>query len=239
MISESQIRFSGAEWFEKTFDNHVLIVGLGGIGSWAALALKRANYTLTLFDDDIFDERNMAGQFVALNLINRVKNDAVRQLIDTFCESNLQTSTLHSYFGLVDEEYLKTCEQNIILLAVDDIGTRKKLFNAAVTNPNIKYIVDGRMTSEEFDIFSVNTSNKKDIAAYRKTLFNKSEANELPCSNRATTHNAMGIAYIITSLINNLILENSNSFRIAPFRVSMKANYFIFESFDNQGKQIL
>ena len=49
----------GAEKIEKLKKSHVLIVGLGGIGSFAAEFIARAGVgTLTIIDGDVFDPTN-------------------------------------------------------------------------------------------------------------------------------------------------------------------------------------
>ena len=57
----------GAEKIEKLKKSHVLIVGLGGIGSFAAEFIARAGVgTITIIDGDVFDPTNKNRQLTAL-----------------------------------------------------------------------------------------------------------------------------------------------------------------------------
>ncbi len=58
----------GAERVEKLRSAHVLLFGLGGVGSYVAEALARAGVgALTLVDDDTVSESNLNRQLVALH----------------------------------------------------------------------------------------------------------------------------------------------------------------------------
>src|SRR5574343_170144 len=57
-----------AEKMEKLQNAHVLIVGLGGIGSFAAEFIARAGVgTMTIIDGDVFDPSNKNRQLTALD----------------------------------------------------------------------------------------------------------------------------------------------------------------------------
>ncbi|NDB36623.1 MAG: tRNA threonylcarbamoyladenosine dehydratase, partial [Flavobacteriia bacterium] len=58
----------GAEKLSKLAQSHVMIVGLGGIGSFAGEFIARAGIgTITLIDGDVFDPTNKNRQLTALD----------------------------------------------------------------------------------------------------------------------------------------------------------------------------
>ena len=58
----------GAENIEKLKKAHVLVVGLGGIGSFAAEFIARSGVgTMTIIDGDVFDPTNKNRQLTALD----------------------------------------------------------------------------------------------------------------------------------------------------------------------------
>lgn len=58
----------GEEQIEKLKNKHILIVGLGGIGSFAGEFIARAGFgTITLIDGDAFDSTNKNRQLTALD----------------------------------------------------------------------------------------------------------------------------------------------------------------------------
>ena len=62
-ISAQYNRFKGADWFEIVQEQDVILAGLGGIGSWVSLFLSRLGpKTISLYDDDHFEEHNLSGQ---------------------------------------------------------------------------------------------------------------------------------------------------------------------------------
>jgi tRNA A37 threonylcarbamoyladenosine dehydratase len=65
----------GEKGIEKLKNKHILIVGLGGIGSFAGEFIARAGFgTMTIIDGDVFDITNKNRQLTAINsTINRNK----------------------------------------------------------------------------------------------------------------------------------------------------------------------
>ncbi len=60
----------GKEKFNKLQNSHVLIVGLGGVGSYAAEQICRAGVgKITLIDSDSIKESNLNRQLLALNYL--------------------------------------------------------------------------------------------------------------------------------------------------------------------------
>lgn len=58
----------GGEAIQKLNVSHVLIVGLGGVGSYAAEFIARAGVgTMTIIDGDVFDETNKNRQLLAMD----------------------------------------------------------------------------------------------------------------------------------------------------------------------------
>ncbi|MDI3512331.1 MAG: tRNA threonylcarbamoyladenosine dehydratase [Betaproteobacteria bacterium] len=61
-------RLLGQQAAQKVFDGHVVVVGIGGVGSWAAEALARSGMgRLTLVDMDHVAESNVNRQIHALD----------------------------------------------------------------------------------------------------------------------------------------------------------------------------
>jgi len=76
-------RVYGEEALQKIRGFHICIVGMGGVGSWAAEALARSGVgKLTLVDGDTISGSNMNRQIHTLNsTIGKVKVDVVRDRI--------------------------------------------------------------------------------------------------------------------------------------------------------------
>lgn len=74
-------RLYGVSGAQRIFDAHVVVVGLGGVGSWAAEALARSGVRrLTLIDMDHVAESNLNRQVQATEAsIGQAKGEALRE----------------------------------------------------------------------------------------------------------------------------------------------------------------
>lgn len=88
-MSDFERRFGGLRRLygpvaaQRVFDAHVMVVGIGGVGSWAAEALARSGVgQLTLVDLDHISESNTNRQIHALNpTFGQAKTEAMRARI--------------------------------------------------------------------------------------------------------------------------------------------------------------
>ena len=79
-------RFKDAPWLPQK-EIPCIIGGAGGIGGWLALLLSRATFTVSIFDDDTFEEHNMSGQMVMTEHIGKSKVDTVKDIVDALKNS--------------------------------------------------------------------------------------------------------------------------------------------------------
>jgi molybdopterin/thiamine biosynthesis adenylyltransferase len=218
----SRVRFSDAPWASKTSKNDVLIGGSGGIGSWTALALSRAGYPVTIYDMDVFNDVNLAGQFCTKYAVHEPKVNHIKTLVEQFNEKAIILAK--------NEEYTESSKAYPISIAgFDNMEARKIMFENWLKLPKKQRVafIDGRLTAEFFEVFCVRT--EQDIKNYQEEhLFPSSEANELPCTFKSTSHNAMGIAYLITGLVNN-ILVTDNVLRETNFHTRFDIGIMMFE----------
>ena len=79
-------RLYGVEGAQRIFDAHVVVVGIGGVGSWAVEALARSGVRrLTLVDLDHVSESNINRQIHALEpTLGQAKAEAMRERIALF-----------------------------------------------------------------------------------------------------------------------------------------------------------
>lgn len=205
-------RFKDALWVT---DDSVIIGGQGGIGSWLSLLLSRIGYSIYIYDDDIFDQTNMGGQFVTSSKIGVKKVTAVKDLITDFGGNGV----IHTY----DQKYtLLSPAHNYMIAAFDNMEARKDMFNRWFeynsTNHNSNALfIDGRLTLEQMQIFCVTPKNTKH---YRENyLFDDSEVDDVACTLKQTSHSAAMIASFMTGFFTNHITNvvNSNKARVVPY----------------------
>ena len=183
-------RFKELSWYDPNFD--LIVGGVGGIGSWLSFLLARAGYRLYLFDDDIIDESNMAGQLYQIKNIGMSKAAAMQANILDFSD-NSKIELLGRY-----EKDSETCP--ITFSCFDNMAARKMLFENWRKQKDRSIFIDGRMLAEGFQIYSVVAGREE---AYVETLFDDSEVGEQPCSAKATSHCAAIISGIMMGIFTN------------------------------------
>ena len=87
-------RLYGVEGAQRIFDAHVVVVGVGGVGSWTVEALARSGVReLTLIDMDHVSESNFNRQIHAMvPALGQAKVEAMRERIAHFhpgCKINI------------------------------------------------------------------------------------------------------------------------------------------------------
>ena len=223
-INVQTSRFREAPWYEE--DVPVLIGGAGGIGSWLSLFLARQQCQIYIYDNDNFEEVNMAGQFFKRADINKPKTIATQENIRNF------TNVYNFYtFGLYDEESITN---RITFAAFDNMKARKLMFDlwvkeeveAKQDDPQFKIFIDGRLNAEEAEIYVVTPDKIED---YRKTLFDDSEASPLNCSYKSTSHCSAMIASLMTSAYNNAYTNYKLNLNYREFPFSIKYQLPLFK----------
>ena len=224
-------RFKDAPWFPKE-ETNVIIGGAGGIGSWLSLLISRAGFFPIVYDFDILEEHNLAGQlYTKLDAEAMVpKVDALKGLCKHFADTDIT---------VMNEKYTAdSMSHHYVFSAFDNMQARKDMFSAwceyveewedfnktlkageegfSELNAYTPIFIDGRLTAEQMQIFCV-TPDK--IEAYKEHLFDDSEVEDAPCTMKQTSHSAAMIASHMTGFFSNHMTNNSeqDSVRSVPF----------------------
>lgn len=206
-------RFKDAPWYNPENSEMVLIGGTGGIGSWLAFFLARAGFSPTVFDDDIVEEMNIAGQLFRTSDVGKSKVQAVHDITRDFTGSEING---------INGKY--TMEEGIahsfMFSAFDNMEARKTMFEKWKANINDSLVdpifIDGRLNAEQMQILCVR---KNDIEKYEQHLFSDSEVEDAPCAFKQTTHAAAMIASHMTAFFTNHItnIRENAMVRDIPF----------------------
>ena len=132
-------RVYGADGFRRIASAHVCVVGLGGVGSWAAEVLARSGVGgLTLIDLDHVAESNLNRQVLALeSTLGAAKVDAMAQRIAQIAPE----CRVDRVDAFVDAENAQTLlpEDALVIDAVDDV--RAKAAMVALARQRGQWIV--------------------------------------------------------------------------------------------------
>lgn len=202
-IDISKSRFSDAPWFNNP--QEIVVGGAGGIGSWVALFLARIGHSLILYDNDVIEEVNLAGQFYGKKQINKNKAVATAENISFFAPTSVQVlGEYTASSGLVSD---------IMFSCFDSIKARKLMFEAWKENPDRIAFIDGRMLAEDGQVFCVTPATETE---YEQHLFDDSEVQDAPCSFKATSHCGALIASLMVNCLNSILTNLAYEEEIRP-----------------------
>jgi len=217
-VESNHVRFSDLPWYDPNHD--IIVGGVGGIGSWLSMLLGRAGYSLHLFDDDIIDETNMAGQLYKTSSIGSNKAEVIRDSINEYSNNFSDT------YG----RYTSESEASPIMFSCfDNMEARKTMFNNWAAQDDRSIFIDGRMIAEAMQIFAVLPGNEE---KYIETLFDDNEVQEQPCSAKATSHTGAIIGGFMMSILSNH-MSNINldlEFREVPFKTTFEIPLLTFNT---------
>ena len=111
----------------------VLVVGVGGVGAYAAEMLVRAGVgKMTIIDSDSVSQSNINRQLVALHsTVGEVKVEVLaRRLKDI--NPTLQLTLLHSYLAVEDVEALLQGEYDFVVDAIDTVAPKVELLSVCM-----------------------------------------------------------------------------------------------------------
>lgn len=226
LMNDTTARFSGAEWYNEIQRTNIILAGLGGIGSWTALQLARmVPSRMVLYDDDVVEAVNMAGQLYGYNDVGKNKVNAVSELITSY------TSMQNVY--AVPEKFTSECEAgDIMICGFDNMDARKTFFNSWETHvmciPEEErrkcLFIDGRLSMDELQVLCMSGEDSYNIMRYRNEfLFSSREAEHTVCSMKQTTYLASMIGSFIVNLFTNWVANLLNP--IIPYDIPFFTNY--------------
>lgn len=223
-IDEGTSRFSSAIWYDEIQTKEITLAGLGGIGSWTALLLGRVKpCRLYLYDDDVVEFANMAGQLYCSDDIGKSKVDATASNLIKF-------ATYNSIVAFRERYTEQTQATDIMICGFDNMIARaiffKNWLNHVKSKPEEErrhcLFIDGRLAAEELQVFCIVGNDTKNINRYAHDfIFKDEEASETLCSYKQTTYMANMIAGFIVNLFTNFVADEiCEGIRDIPFLTS-------------------
>lgn len=226
LVDESTTRFSGASWFEEIQKSRVIIAGIGGIGSNVAFQLARmAPANITLYDDDIVERVNMAGQLYSSKDIGQNKVDAIASMISIYTSAK-QINAIASKFTDSTET------GDIMICGFDNMAARKTFYNSwkrhlSTKTPETRakcLFLDGRLSIDTLQIFCIQGDDEVSMNRYEtEFLFSDFQAEHTVCSMKQTTYLACMIGSLMVNLFTNFIANSLNP--VIPYDLPFFTEY--------------
>lgn len=180
---------------------HVLIIGAGGIGSWTALALLKLGVSrISILDFDKIEEVNLAPQFYNSKHNGMYKVEALVQRLTEEALPGQTISGIQTKWEewTAKEEYISTEMVDVVIMAVDSMDVRIKIWND-IKHLGLLGMIDGRMAREMLEIFVIDPVKQDQVEFFEKHLFASSTVDHIPCTERAVAYNQFVIAGLIGS----------------------------------------
>ena len=192
----------------KFKDKPVTVIGAGGIGAATVVALAKTGFeNITVYDFDDVEEHNLPNQLLPIwvgeqDTLSWKKPTALFHLVHDLADISITP---------VNERYVDQPLGEIVIVAVDSLEARREIWQAVSQSMDVEFMIDGRMAITSMDIYAVDMLSEGAVEAYEATL--EGEAEDLPCTARATMFNA----FIIAGHIGALVVAKLNGWPY-PFR---------------------
>ena len=221
-IDEINGRFKDAPWYEKSKNEVIHLVGLGGIGSnFLYCATKTIPCKYFIQDMDTVESYNVGTQFFDLEDVNKLKVQVCKDKVKkhhpyTSIYSNTSPFEEHNSVGI------------IAIAALDNMKTRKDMFESWKSMKTRELFIDARLRANFYEIYVVTPGKEED---YEKTLFDDSEVDEGPCTFKATSYFGMLCGARITHVLVNYLSNkySENPIYTVPFKISEFGDLFYYE----------
>lgn len=172
---------------------HVAIIGVGGLGSFVALALAKLGIAnLDLYDEDAIEEHNVSNQLYGPMHLGMRKTTACKEVIGLLTEHEHIVS--HTYN--VDRDLLIPAP--LVVTCVDSMEARAQIWQAIKGSPAVEALIDARAGAEQLRFIYAPVSEH---ARYETTLYSDEEALTLPCTARAIIYTAFMAGSVVASLV--------------------------------------
>ena len=226
-------RFKDISWAKVAHTKVLMLGGLGSIGSWTALLLARAGFTINGFDFDTIEEHNLGGQLFAGIQVGVSKADAIKHVVDKFAPGNrFNAHSIKLEFTGKDLKDNNPIFTSYVITGFDNMKSRKQMFEAwLIARPTFEdkgFFIDGRMRAEGFQIYFVQ--NNGDIIKYQRTLFNDKDVPDEICTIKATSHVGAIIGGLITAAVANYFGDQQGDPRMVPFKTIVDLELFNFKT---------
>lgn len=167
------INLIGKDNFNKIQNTKILLVGVGGVGSFAYEALIRSGFlNITIIDKDKIEITNLNRQLVAnLNTINMAKVDVAKDKAKNTNE-NIKITAIEEFLS---KDNINTLEKDydFIIDACDTLNTKLELIKFANLH-NIKIIssmgVGNRVDASKIKITTLDKTNNDPLAKKLRKL---------------------------------------------------------------------
>ena len=171
----------------------ITVIGAGAIGSATVATLAKMGCSdITVWDADTLEDINIPNQLCKPSMLGRPKVEALAKLVDELTEIRIKQ---------VNRRYMGQGLKGVVIVTVDNMTTRQKVWKRVKLNRKIPLLIDARMGAEFARIYTIRPLNIEEADFYEQNLYSNDDAEHLPCSARSIIYCPTVIAGYIALLV--------------------------------------
>jgi hypothetical protein len=179
----------------------IIVIGAGAIGSATVVTLAKMGCSdITVWDSDKLEEVNIPNQICKSSMVGSPKVEALAELTYDLTEIRINK---------VNQRYMGQGLEGLVVVTVDNMTTRQKVWKRAKLNRKIPLLIDARMGAEFARIYAIRPLDVNDTELYEQNLYSSQEAEHLPCSARSIIYCPVVAAGLISLLIKKYAVNQS------------------------------
>lgn len=186
-------------------------VGVGGIGSFAGLALAKMGVPrLRLIDPDHVEAHNLPSQMYTVNDLNAPKVEALAYHVNLHapeCDVTTEQVRLED----TDKPFV-----GVVCSGLDSMEARAALWEKVKLSPNVDLLIDGRLDGEMVVIYTCHPNRPEDAEQYALTLHSDEEGDE---PGLCTHRNIIDVGFTVGAQIARLTRLHLNDQEVPPITV--------------------
>jgi molybdopterin/thiamine biosynthesis adenylyltransferase len=188
------------DWYDpRVHEGSVTMIGCGGIGSAAAIALAKLGIPrMRLIDHDTVEPHNLPNQMYDIADVGKPKVEA---LADRLVAMRGDTLDLTPEVARITEGS-EWKPSGIVVSGLDSMEARNTIWREFIRkNVNVSLYIDARLGGEKIVLYAINPMEKGGIDLYEETLYSDEDAKEDPCSRRSIIDVGFSTAALITRAV--------------------------------------
>lgn len=202
----------------------IVVLGAGSLGSFITLNLAKLGFSdIVVYDYDKVEKHNIPNQFYRVEDIGEYKVDALKDMIKSFADIEIQT-----YAVMVEEKTIINHTLNTIYLLTFDTLEQRKMFFNKVKDLGSGIVIDVRVGGEQLDIQVVDLFEIDEVEVWKKSF--DITPNDLPCGNRSIIYTNLSVA----SEVCNIVKKLNNDVLYPTKLVRHMSNYRILNNCDKK-----
>jgi hypothetical protein len=183
----------------------ITLIGAGAIGSAVGLMLSKLGVSdVMIYDHDTIENHNLPNQLYSRELLGSNKATALELVMrenSPIMDDTLRFSNRPEKWENTEEQAEPSAVSSVYIVAVDDMATRRAIYQALKTKFSVQLMVDTRMSAENMRIYAGRPADPDFQEFYERTLYTDEEADDLPCTARSVIYNVFVIAGLVGSVL--------------------------------------